>query len=773
MIKNLIFLFLIISTLSSCTDNDGGSSPEVVAGLGDAFEVDPTASGQVQVGLCHEDQYAPIPETITRKLDIIIVPDTSGSINAERSDIAKGFSSFINSLPAEIDFRVGVVLAHGPTSAHSGALYKKGSEARVLDSELHDTTTIISGLDYKLKYPATHGATDGGEMGVLSLTRAITTNLDTIKSQGMFREDAALAIIFVADEQDICAEFPTGVIPVPDPQGKENSAYANHCVNGDNELLYYPEQIMTELENLQGERPLVVGGVIYNNDQTIPFNGENEIGYGYKEIIELANGVSIDLASGDYGAGLANLGKLAQVSVKPESDFHLNTDKVDPSTIEITINNVPAEYNFDSVLNIVSLTKERDDFDIVKLSYCEKAELPIQVSKVISGGSHTCAVLHNGKLKCWGDNSSGQLGLGHMDTIGDDEAPSSITALDFGQEVIDVAAGNSHTCVLLLDGTVKCFGDNSKGQLGHGHTDNLGDNETLDQIPIVPLSRKAIKIYAGTKYNCALLDNQTVKCWGENNFGQLGYGHKEHLGDDEFLSDYGVVSLGDKATQLDISTVSYHTCAVMKSTDGLKCWGLNSKGQLGYGHKNNLGDDELPSSYGEVSFGNKVLQIATGFAHTCALGEGQQVRCWGANNFGQTGFGTNTTIGDDEPANTASYLDFQAGGASMVATGINHSCIIGVDESLHCFGRGTFGQTGHGHTDNIGDNETITGNSKVAIDLSLNQVVAGKDHSCALTKDEGRIICFGNNSKGQLGYANTNHIGDDEIPWEFVEVLSP
>jgi alpha-tubulin suppressor-like RCC1 family protein len=360
-----------------------------------------------------------------------------------------------------------------------------------------------------------------------------------------------------------------------------------------------------------------------------------------------------------------------------------------------------------------------------------------------------------------------------METIGDDEKPSSVPALNFGQKVIGAAAGFFHTCVLLEDGSVKCFGDNSKGQLGHGNTDILGDNETIDQIPVVPLGQKATKIYAGTKYNCALLENQKVKCWGENNYGQLGYGHTNHLGDDESLSSYGEVSIGDDVVQMDISTISYHTCAVLKSDDALKCWGLNNQGQLGYGHTNNLGDDEVPSSYGDISFGNKVLQIATGYTHTCALSGGQQVRCWGSNSVGQTGYGTNTAIGDDEAADSAPYLDFGSGGALMVSNGNAHTCAIGKNDSLYCFGLGSSGQTGHGNTNNIGDDETVTGNSVVDIDLALSQVVTGLSHTCTLTKDEGKVICFGQGSVGQLGYGNTNQVGDDEVPWEFLEVLPP
>lgn len=770
MLKTITLITLFTYLFVACEESGDSAVSDA---LDEAFNTDPTASGQVQIGQCYEDQYAPVADTITRKLDIILVPDTSGSINEERASIANGFTSFINSLPAEIDFRIGVVLGHGPNSARSGKLYQKGSEDLVLDSQILDTASIISGIHTKLVNPATDGASDGGEMGFLSLTEAITTNLGMIRSQGLLRDDAALAIVFIADEQDICADFPEGVIPVLDPQGKETSSYNNHCVDGDDNLLYYPEQLFEELNNLQEQRPLIIGGVIYNNNETIPFNGENEIGYGYKELIELSNGISVDLANGDYNDGLENLGKMAQVSVKPEQDFQLSTNLLEPSSLEVLVNGSPANHTYDAELNIVSLTSERDPFSVVRINYCEKEEVPNQVFKLVAGGSHTCAILHDGSLKCWGQNTSGQLGQGNTDTIGDDELPSSAMAINFGQKVVDAAAGLSHTCVLLEDQTVKCFGDNSRGQLGLGHTDNIGDNETADTFASVPLGTAVKSIYAGTRFNCALLINQEVKCWGENNFGQLGYGHTDNLGDDEDLSSYGNLALGDDVIQMDISTISYHTCAVLKSSNSLKCWGLNNQGQLGHGHTDNLGDDETPDSYGTVAFGNEVLQIATGASHTCALSSGQQVRCWGANSVGQTGFGSNTTIGDDEAADSAPYLDFDGADISMVATGNTHTCAIGTDDSLHCFGLAVLGQLGHGNKNNIGDNESITGNSKVEIDIALSQVALGLHHTCALTKDEGRVICFGLNSFGQLGYGNKANIGDDEVPWEFVAVLAP
>ena len=758
---------IFISYLFTSCQGDGAGSAEVQTALGDAFETKPTASGQVKNGQCFEDQYGVVADHIIRKIDILIVPDTSGSIVNERADIAAGFENFLTNLPVEVDFRIGVVLAHSNSSSKSGKLYKKGSEPLVLDSELMTRQDIISALVLKMQNPATDNASDGGEMGMYSLSEAITTNLSEIQSQGFLRDDAALAVIFVADEQDICAKFPEGVIGVVDPEGKETSALNNICKDSNGDYIYTPERTITELENLKGSMPLVIGGVIYNNLATIKHEGENEIGYGYKEIIELSSGISIDLASGDYEPGLSNLGKLAQVSVKPESDFQLSSLKVNTTTIEVLVNGIAAPYTYNSEINQVHLTNSRDPFSTVRINYCEKEETKLESMKLIAGGFHTCHITPENKMRCFGRNNKGQLGIGSVENIGDDEAPNSIGYLDLGEDIIDASAGLYHTCALLKSGTVKCFGDNSKGQLGLGHIDDIGDNEDTTNIDSVPLPVPAIKIYSGTNYNCALLNNKKVKCWGENNYGQLGYGHTNNLGDDEDVSSYGYVSIGADVIQMDISTISLHTCAVT-TTDDLKCWGLNSQGQLGYGHTNNLGDDELPSSYGYVSFGNKVLQIATGYVHTCALSEGQKVKCFGNNNNGQSGHALGENIGDNEAVDSIGYLDFSNSGSLMVATGNGHTCVLGIDQSLYCFGLANLGQTGLGHKNKIGDDEVANAlNSKVKIDIALSQVVTGFNHTCALTKDEGKTICFGHNSSGQLGLNSISNIGDDEIPWEF------
>lgn len=763
--KRSLLLALLVPALSSCF----GSSDEKEK-IKESFETEPKSNGTVTTGICYNDQYTP-EGNIIRKLDILIVPDTSASIVEERGNIADGFDAFLNSLPPEIDYNVAVVLGHSDSTAYAGKLYQKGSEPLVLESASMTTAEITTALNTKLMNPHEDWASDGGEMGLYSLLKAFKQNKAEIQTEGFLREDAALAVVFVADEQDICAEFPEGVTPVPDPQGGEDRSKARYCQDEDGKYIVSPQLVYDTIKEHQGDRPLVIGGVIYNNLATIPLSGENEIGYGYKETVELAAGITVDLASGDYGDGLTRLGKMAQVAVAPENEFNLKTSKVDTSTIQVLVDGVDAGFSYVSELNQVKLNEERGPFSVANIKYCEKEESPMIASKVTSGGFHSCAILIDGKLKCWGQNTQGQLGTGDTANIGDNEKPSSIEALDFGQKVVDVSAGFSHTCVVLEDGAVKCWGLNSKGQLGYNHTDSLGINEDVTQLASVPLKRPAKKIYSGTNYNCALLDNKKIQCWGENNYGQLGYGHKDNIGDNESLSSVDYVNVGADVVQMDISTISSHTCAAL--SDGkLKCWGQNSLGQLGYGNTNEIID---AYSAAKLSFGNNVLQLATGNTHTCALVGGQKVRCWGANSAGQTGIGSNTTIGDNESATSIAALDLSGDGSDsfqMVATGILHTCAIGIDNAAYCWGTGNAGATGLGHTRNIGDDEAVTkSNSKVNLDMEVTQVSGGAYHTCALTKEEGKVICWGQNAFGQLGLGHTSNIGDNESPSDVVELV--
>jgi alpha-tubulin suppressor-like RCC1 family protein len=279
---------------------------------------------------------------------------------------------------------------------------------------------------------------------------------------------------------------------------------------------------------------------------------------------------------------------------------------------------------------------------------------------VVSGWYFVCARLDNNAAKCWGDNSFGELGQGDTASRGDNpnEMGDNLPAIDLGvgRTAVALAGGRDHACALLDDGTVKCWGSNNAGQLGQGDTTNRGDNanEMGDNLPAIPLGagRTAVAIAAGRDHSCALLDNGTVKCWGDNSSGELGQGDTANRGDNanEMGDNLLVIDLGAGRTAVDIKTGWYHTCALLDDST-VKCWGNNANGQLGQGdtayrgdNANEMGDNLLAIDLGA---GRTATAIATGLNHTCALLDDSTVKCWGYNSNGQLGQGDAADRGDN------------------------------------------------------------------------------------------------------------------------------
>src|SRR5205814_142039 len=134
---------------------------------------------------------------------------------------------------------------------------------------------------------------------------------------------------------------------------------------------------------------------------------------------------------------------------------------------------------------------------------------------ISAGTSHTCAVLADGTARCWGFNGNGQLGNG---TAVDSSTPVAGKGLT---NAVGIAAGGIHSLALLADGTDQCWGYNSNGQLGHGSNINAANPAVASGLSSVT---NAVAISAGGFHSCAVLANGTVKCWGDNGNGQLGNG---------------------------------------------------------------------------------------------------------------------------------------------------------------------------------------------------------------------------------------------------------
>lgn len=327
------------------------------------------------------------------------------------------------------------------------------------------------------------------------------------------------------------------------------------------------------------------------------------------------------------------------------------------------------------------------------------------VSAGDSGSSFNCALLERGAVRCWGDGSHGQLGYGDTESRGDDETLDDLPDVSIDGTAVSIAAGasefGSHTCALLDSGDLRCWGKAKFGKLGYGHTNTIGDDETPDTVGTVPVGGAVREVAAGKYNTCAILEDDTLRCWGWNKFGQLGLGHTRDIGDDELPASTDPIDVG--GTVADVAVGRRHVCARLER-GAIRCWGWNEHGQLGIGRTENIGDDETPASTEAIAFESAVETVGAGSLHVCALLENGDVVCWGDNRLGQLGRGDEETVGDDEPAQELEPI-YLGGEAIGLAVGRFHNCALLEDRSVRCWGLNGQGQLGYGHTNHIGDDE--------------------------------------------------------------------
>jgi Regulator of chromosome condensation (RCC1) repeat len=328
------------------------------------------------------------------------------------------------------------------------------------------------------------------------------------------------------------------------------------------------------------------------------------------------------------------------------------------------------------------------------------------------GGNHSCVVLATRAVRCWGDGANGQLGYGNLNPIGDNEAPGTVGPVDLGagRTALAISLGGDHTCALLDTRQVRCWGAGGSGRLGYGNANDIGDNESPGTAgPVdVGVGRTAVAISAATAHTCALLDTGQVRCWGEGGSGRLGYGNTNDIGDNETPGGFGPVDLGTGRTATAISAGNAHTCAIL-DTGQVRCWGLGTNGRLGYGNTNSIGDNETVGSVTPVDLGagRTAIAISAAAASTCAILDTGQVRCWGNGSDGRLGYGNLNDIGDNETPGSVPPVDLGAGRTAVaISVGAAHTCALLDDGSVRCWGLGVNGQLGYGNPNSIGDNET-------------------------------------------------------------------
>ncbi len=395
---------------------------------------------------------------------------------------------------------------------------------------------------------------------------------------------------------------------------------------------------------------------------------------------------------------------------------------------------------------------------------------PISLSGVKSihsgpNSSHTCAIMNSGKIRCWGRNTWGQLGLPIPSTnanVGDDEEPFSVGELDTEFEATSVATGKNHTCALFKNKRVKCWGGNFNGQLGLGLNWSNTRSKSPREIPFVDVGGKVSQIAVGDDFSCALLETGGVRCWGDNSCGQLGLGHRQDVGINESPSSISQISLTDgMETASQIAAGRYHACAMMSNND-LRCWGRGYYGNLGTGRSETIGDDELPSDIDPIQLSTTETpqSIHLGLLHTCILFNNKKSSCFGYNAYGNLGLGNTTNIGVDESADAGGFIDLSADTQSLAAGG-NHNCSLSPAGDVRCWGYNTQGQLGLGLSSNKGDDESV--DTGILLDLgdSATSMALGQSHSCFLLESK-KVICTGSGQYGETGYDTSSDLGTVE-----------
>lgn len=238
---------------------------------------------------------------------------------------------------------------------------------------------------------------------------------------------------------------------------------------------------------------------------------------------------------------------------------------------------------------------------------------------IAGGGIHTCAAMESGQAKCWGGSTTGQIGDGFNSHR---YIPVDVTGVS---DALSVKAGDSSSCALTTAGAVRCWGNNTVGALGDGTFVT-----SYTAVNVSGLSSGVQAIALGGPHACAITAQGGVKCWGQNAFGQLGNNSTTNSGTPV---DVEGLSSGIQAIALGM----YHSCALTIS-GGVKCWGHNIAGQLG---DISMLDSHVPVNV--ITLTSGVKAIAAGGYHSCAILDSGAVKCWGLNSDGQLGDGANQT----------------------------------------------------------------------------------------------------------------------------------
>ena len=402
---------------------------------------------------------------------------------------------------------------------------------------------------------------------------------------------------------------------------------------------------------------------------------------------------------------------------------------------------------------------------------CAFARVAAVESHAVCGGEYqTCAIRDDRSTVCWGFNDGGQLGIGDPDYV-DDRIGEGIDYEDYeyGDDYFRSEMGDA---LIPID-----FG-----------TDDGTDGGTA-------LTAKSLA--CGARHVCAILSDDTIKCWGSSEYGQLGQGNLDYIGDDDYemgndlaAVDLGTDNAGNKLTAKGVDCGKYHTCAIL-SDDSVKCWGENEDGYLAKGTEagNYIGDDrgEMGNNLASIDLGTvdgtvdgtvlTAKSVSCGTYLTCILLSDGTIKCWGREAYMGRGADADYGLtGNDMPVVDLGTVDGTNDGIKLTAKSVScgnaHSCAVLSDDTIKCWGENKYGQLGQDHDNDIGDGEDVArrrllqtemGDNLPAVDLGTDgndknltakSVSCGYKHTCAVLSDD-TLKCWGSDYEGILGEKTT------------------
>jgi alpha-tubulin suppressor-like RCC1 family protein len=373
----------------------------------------------------------------------------------------------------------------------------------------------------------------------------------------------------------------------------------------------------------------------------------------------------------------------------------------------------------------------------------------------------TCAIVTGQQVRCWGRGQEGELGNGAAQERAEGVLVADLDGVGPLVGATQVDVGANHVCARLSNGHAACWGDNQWGQLGDdSETSSLIPVEVTNGLGTGPLLG-VVQVTAGEDHSCATLDDSRVACWGRNGYGQLGDGTQiDRVRPVLVLAPTGPAALDDVA---QVTAGERHTCA--RRTGGqVRCWGSNTFGSLGDG----TFEDSIravpvvkPNGTGRLS---NVVQISTSSRHTCARLENGQARCWGLGTSGQLGNGAGATSNRPVTVRTSPTESSPLSGITQLATSYEDTCFRTANSRARCTGYNSFGNVGNPnggtevHAPMVVRTATDTGPL-----TGVRQVAAGTTHSCARLAN-GQVRCWGANSWSQLGDGSGNPHGLPTTP---------